>query len=42
VSRLNMGFGPFITFVQASGKVGSTAQILGQGLTGSTSITHPQ
>ena len=34
-----MGLGPFITFVQSTGKVGRTAQILGQGLTGTTSVT---
>jgi uncharacterized repeat protein (TIGR03803 family) len=39
VFSLDMGLGPFITFVQANGKVGQTAQILGQGLTGSTSVT---
>ena len=33
VYSLDMGLGPFITFVQATGKVGGTAQILGQGLT---------
>ncbi len=39
VYSLDMGLGPFITFVQATGKVGGTAQILGQGLTGTTSVT---
>ncbi len=39
VYSLDMGLGPFITFVQSTGKVGRTAQILGQGLTGTTSVT---
>ena len=39
VYSLDMGLGPFITFVQATGKIGQTAQILGQGLTGTTSVT---
>jgi uncharacterized repeat protein (TIGR03803 family) len=39
VYRLNMGLGPFITFVQSTGKAGRSAQILGQKLTGATSIT---
>jgi hypothetical protein len=34
-----MGLGPFITFVQPTGRVGRSAQILGQGLTGTTSVT---
>jgi uncharacterized repeat protein (TIGR03803 family) len=36
---LDMGLGPFITFVRAQGKVGTTAQILGQKLTGAISVT---
>ena len=36
---LDIGQGPFVTFVQATSKVGGTAQILGQGLTGATSVT---
>jgi hypothetical protein len=36
---LDMGLAPFITFVQPTGRVGRTAQILGQGLTGATSVT---
>ena len=36
---MGMGLGPFITFVQPTGKAGGTAQILGQGLTGTTSVT---
>ncbi len=39
VYSLDMGLGPFITFAQSTGKVGRTAQILGQGLTGTTSVT---
>jgi uncharacterized repeat protein (TIGR03803 family) len=39
VYSLDMGFGPFITFVQSTGKIGRAAQILGQGLTGTTSVT---
>lgn len=39
VYKLNMGLGPFVTFVQPTGKVGQTVQILGQGLTGTTSVT---
>jgi uncharacterized repeat protein (TIGR03803 family) len=39
VYALDMGLGPFITFVQPTGKVGQTAQILGQGFTGTTSVT---
>jgi hypothetical protein len=34
-----MGLGPFVALVSYTGKVGSTAQILGQGLTGTTSVT---
>jgi uncharacterized repeat protein (TIGR03803 family) len=36
---LDMGLGPFITFVRAQGKAGTTVQILGQKLTGATSVT---
>jgi uncharacterized repeat protein (TIGR03803 family) len=39
IYSLNMGLGPFVTFVHAQGKIGATAQILGQGLTGTTSVT---
>ncbi len=39
VYSLNMGLGPFVTFVQPTGAAGSGAQILGQGLTGTTSVT---
>jgi hypothetical protein len=34
-----MGLGPFITFVQPTAKVGKAAEILGQGFTGTTSVT---
>jgi hypothetical protein len=34
-----MGLGPFVSLVLPVGKVGGTAQILGQGLTGTTSVT---
>ncbi len=36
---LDMGLGPFITFVRPAGKVGQSAEILGQGLTGTTSVS---
>lgn len=36
--RLSMGLGPFISFVRASGKVGQTGPILGQGFRGTTSV----
>ena len=39
VFRLSGGLGPFIAFVQPTGKVGKSAQILGHGLTGTTSVT---
>jgi uncharacterized repeat protein (TIGR03803 family) len=39
VYSLNMGLGQFTTFVQPTAAVGGTAQILGQGLTGTTSVT---
>jgi uncharacterized repeat protein (TIGR03803 family) len=39
VYSLNLGLGPFVAFVQSQGKAGGTAQILGQGLTGTTSVT---
>jgi uncharacterized repeat protein (TIGR03803 family) len=37
--KLSMGLGPFVTFVLNSGKVGSKAEILGQGLTGTTAVS---
>jgi uncharacterized repeat protein (TIGR03803 family) len=39
VYTLDMGLGPFVSLVLPVGKVGGTAQILGQGLTGTTSVT---
>jgi uncharacterized repeat protein (TIGR03803 family) len=39
IFSLDMGLGPFVTFVLPSGKIGQTAQILGQGLNGTTSVT---
>ncbi len=36
--RLSTGLGPFVRFVRASGKVGQTGPILGQGFTGTTSV----
>jgi uncharacterized repeat protein (TIGR03803 family) len=39
IYSLNMGLGPFVTFIRASGRIGQTAQILGRGLTGTTSVT---
>jgi uncharacterized repeat protein (TIGR03803 family) len=39
IYRLDMGLGSFITFVQPTGKVSQTAQILGQGLIGTTTVT---
>jgi uncharacterized repeat protein (TIGR03803 family) len=39
IYSLDTGLGSFITFALPSSKVGQTAQILGQGLTGTTSVT---
>ena len=39
VFSLSTGLSPFVTFVRTSGKVGQTAQILGQGLTGTTAVS---
>jgi uncharacterized repeat protein (TIGR03803 family) len=36
---LDMGLGPFIAFVRPTGGAGQSAQILGKGLTGATSVT---
>lgn len=38
VYQLDMGLGRFVTFVLASGRVGQTGGILGQGFTGTTSV----
>ncbi|HTZ97338.1 MAG TPA: choice-of-anchor tandem repeat GloVer-containing protein [Terriglobales bacterium] len=39
VFSLDMGLGPFVAFVQGAGKVGQTGGILGQGFTGTTSVS---
>ena len=39
IFRLQNGLGPFVSFVRPAGKVGQTGGILGQGLTGTTSVT---
>ncbi len=39
IYALDLGLGTFVTFVQPTGRIGQTAQILGQGLTGTTSVT---
>jgi uncharacterized repeat protein (TIGR03803 family) len=39
VFSLNIGAGPFVTFVRPAGKVGQTGPILGQGFTGTTSVS---
>jgi uncharacterized repeat protein (TIGR03803 family) len=39
VYSLDVGLGPFVSFVEPAAKVAQTAQILGQGLTGTTSVT---
>ncbi|MGO9084583.1 MAG: choice-of-anchor tandem repeat GloVer-containing protein [Candidatus Sulfotelmatobacter sp.] len=36
---LDMGLGPFVAFVRNSGEVGQTVEILGQGFTGTTSVS---
>jgi uncharacterized repeat protein (TIGR03803 family) len=36
---LSTGLSPFVTFLRNSGKVGQTAQILGQGFTGATGVS---
>ena len=38
IFSLDMGLGPFVTFVRAAGKVGQTGGILGQGFTGTTNV----
>jgi uncharacterized repeat protein (TIGR03803 family) len=38
VYSFDNGLAPFITFVRAQGKIGSTVQILGQGFKGTTSV----
>jgi len=39
VFSFDTGLGPFVTFVRFAGKVGDTGPILGQGLTGTTSVS---
>lgn len=39
VYSLDMDFGPFVALPRRAGKVGSSVQILGQALTGATSVT---
>ena len=39
VFSLDLGLGPFVTFVVPSGKVGSVIQILGTDLTGATAVS---
>jgi uncharacterized repeat protein (TIGR03803 family) len=39
IFSLSMGLNPFVAFVRASGKVGQTVGILGQGLTGTTGVS---
>jgi len=39
VFSLSMGLGPFVSFVRNSGKVGANVEILGQGFTGTTSVS---
>lgn len=36
---LDMGLGPFVALVSSSAKVGGTVEVLGQGFTGTTSVT---
>jgi uncharacterized repeat protein (TIGR03803 family) len=39
VYSLDVGLGPFVTFVQFAARVGQTGPILGQGLTGTTGVS---
>ena len=39
VFKLSVGLGPFVIFIRNSAKVGQTAQILGQGFTGTSSVS---
>jgi uncharacterized repeat protein (TIGR03803 family) len=39
IFSLSRDLGPFVTFVRDSGKAGSKAEILGQGLTGTTAVS---
>jgi uncharacterized repeat protein (TIGR03803 family) len=39
IFSLDIGLGPFVTFVRSAGKVGQTGGILGQGFTGTTAVS---
>jgi len=39
IFSLSMGLGPFVAFVQRAGTVGHTAEIIGQGFTGTTNVS---
>jgi hypothetical protein len=39
IFSLDVGLGPFVTFAHAAGEVGQTGGILGQGFTGTTSVS---
>ncbi len=39
IFSIDMGLGPFVTFVRSYGKVGETGPILGQGFTGTTNVS---
>jgi uncharacterized repeat protein (TIGR03803 family) len=39
IFSLDMGLGPFIAFVQPAGKVAASAEVLGQGFTGTTAVS---
>lgn len=39
IFSLDMGLGPFVTFVRFAGRVGRTGPILGQGLAGTTGVS---
>jgi uncharacterized protein (TIGR03437 family) len=38
IFKLDLGLGPFVSFVQPFGRLGETGSIIGQGLTGTTSV----
>lgn len=39
VFRFSVGLSPFVSFVRSSGNIGQTAQILGQGFSGTSAVT---
>jgi hypothetical protein len=39
IFSLDVGLGPFVTFVRASGRIGTVSGVMGQGLTGTTSVS---